>query len=83
VQRLDVGELGQFVVLAPGEESADRMEVSRPRVLVADRGGEELHEATRGLFPASATIAGTTMLVDTVATVRPGSVTVSWRVGFG
>jgi hypothetical protein len=46
VQRLDIGELAQVVVLSPGEEPAGGMEVSRPRVLVADRGREELEETT-------------------------------------
>jgi hypothetical protein len=48
VQRLDVGELAEPVMLAPGEEPVDRMEVGRPRVPVADGGGEELQEALRG-----------------------------------
>ena len=47
VQRLDVGELAELVVLAPGEEPADGMQVGRPGVLVADGGGEELQEAAR------------------------------------
>ena len=45
MQRLDVGELAELVMLAPGEEPADRMQVGRPRVLVADGGGEEFQEA--------------------------------------
>ena len=50
MQRLDVGELAELVVLAPGEEPADGMQVGRPGVLVADGGGEEFQEAARGVL---------------------------------
>ena len=49
VQRLDIGEAAELVVLAPGEEAADRMQIGRTGVLVADSGGEEFQEAARGL----------------------------------
>jgi hypothetical protein len=49
-QRLTVGELGELVMLAPGEESDDLCRVGHARVPVADGGGEELQEATRGVL---------------------------------
>jgi hypothetical protein len=49
VQRLDIGELAEFVVIAPVEESRDGAIVRLPRVLVADGGGEEFQKAARGL----------------------------------
>jgi hypothetical protein len=49
VERLDVGELAEFVAIAPVEEPHDGMVIGRPRVLVADGGGEEFEEAARGL----------------------------------
>jgi hypothetical protein len=36
VQRLDVGELAELMMLAPGEEPADRMQIGCSGVLVAD-----------------------------------------------
>jgi hypothetical protein len=36
VQRLDIGELPDAVVLAPGEEFSHGMQVGQPRVFVAD-----------------------------------------------
>ena len=49
MQRLDIGDLVELVMIAPGEEPYGRVIVRQPRVLVADRGGEEFKEATRGL----------------------------------
>ena len=84
MQRLDVGECAELVMLAPGEEPADRMQVGHAGVLVADGGGEEFQEAVRrGWSPASATIAGTTIDAATAAEIRgalAAGTTVSWRV---
>ena len=44
MQRLDVGELADLVLLAPGEEPADGRHVGHARVPVADGGGEELQK---------------------------------------
>jgi len=52
VQRLDVGELADAVVLAPGEEPAGGMQVGRAGVLVADVGGKEFQEAAGSLVAA-------------------------------
>jgi hypothetical protein len=60
MQRLDIGDLTEFVLIAPGEEPHDGVVIGRPRVLVADGGGEELQKAARGLSPASAITRGTT-----------------------
>ena len=49
VQRLDVGELADLVLVAPGEEPHDGPVIGHARVLVADGGGEEFEEAARGL----------------------------------
>jgi hypothetical protein len=48
VQRLDIGELAELVMLAPAKEPVDGMEVSRPRVLVAEGSGDEFRSA--GVF---------------------------------
>jgi hypothetical protein len=37
-------------MLAPSEEPTDGVHVGRPRVFVADGGGEEFQEATRGML---------------------------------
>jgi len=47
VDRLDVGELTDLVLLDPGEEVAGGP-IGHARVLVADRRGEKLEEARRG-----------------------------------
>jgi hypothetical protein len=47
VKRLDVGELAQLVMLAPGEEPAHGMQIRRAGVPVADGRGEEFQEAAR------------------------------------
>lgn len=49
VQRLDIGELAEFVVIAPVEEPRDGAIVRLPRVLVADGGGEEFQKAAGGM----------------------------------
>ena len=49
VQRLDVGELADPVMVAPGEEPPAGMVIGRAGVLVADGGGEEFQEAARGV----------------------------------
>jgi len=41
MQRLDLVQGAEPVMLAPGEEAAGRMQIRRPRVPVADRHGEE------------------------------------------
>ena len=38
-----------WMMLAPGKEPADRMQVGHASVPVADRGGEEFQEAARGV----------------------------------
>jgi len=48
VDRLDVGELTDLVLLDPGEEVAGGPVIGHARVLVADRRGEKLEEARRG-----------------------------------
>jgi len=50
MQRLDIGELAELVMLAPGEEPAGGMQVGCPGVAVADGGGEEFEEAAGGLL---------------------------------
>ena len=49
VQRLDIGNLADLVMVAPGEEPDAGAMIRHARVLVADGGGEELEEAARGL----------------------------------
>ena len=49
MQRLDVGELADLVLVAPGEEPADGPVIGHAGVLVADGGGEEFQEAAGGL----------------------------------
>ena len=49
VERLDIGDLADLMMVDPGEEPNDGVIIGRPRVLVADGGGEELEEAARGL----------------------------------
>jgi hypothetical protein len=69
VHRLDVGKRPELMMFAPGEESADGMEVSRPRVPVADGPGKEFQEASAAWSPAPAITCGTTM-PSRAATVR-------------
>jgi len=45
MQRLDISELADLVVLAPGEEPADSRHIGRAGVPVADGGGEEFEKA--------------------------------------
>jgi hypothetical protein len=45
MQRLDVGELTDLVLVAPGEEPADRRHVGHARISVGDVGSEEFKEA--------------------------------------
>jgi hypothetical protein len=76
VQWLDICELAELVMFAPGEEPVGGMQVGRPGVPVADGGGEEFQEA-------SAMIAGTTMEAATAAEIRgalAAGTTVSWVV---
>ncbi len=49
MQWLDIGDLADLVLIAPFEEPHDGMVIGRPRVLVADGGGEEFQKAARGL----------------------------------
>ena len=50
MQRLDISDFTNGVMITPGEEPHDGVIVSRARVLVADRRGEEFEEAARGLL---------------------------------
>ena len=49
MQRLDIGDLADLVMVAPGEEPDAGMIIRHARVFVADGGGEELEEAAGGL----------------------------------
>ena len=49
MQRLDIGDFADGVLVAPGEEPAAGPVIGHARILVPDRRGEELEEATRGL----------------------------------
>ncbi len=49
VQRLDVGDLAEPVMVAPGEEPDAGMIIRHAGVFVADGGGEEFEEAAGGL----------------------------------
>ncbi len=49
VERLDVGELGQAVRLAPGGEAARRVQIGPAGVVIVDLRGEELEHALRRL----------------------------------
>ncbi len=49
VQRLDIGEVADLVMIAPGEEPDAGMIIRHAGVFVADGGGEELEEAAGGL----------------------------------
>ena len=53
VQRLDIGNLADLVVVAPGEEPSCSPVIGHAGVLVADGGGEKLEEAPRGLVARS------------------------------
>ena len=50
MERLDIGDLANLVPVDPGEEPHGGVVIGLPRVLVADGGGKEFKEATRGLF---------------------------------
>jgi len=45
VERLDVDELADLVLIDPGKEFRDGPVIGHPGVLVAGSGGEELQEA--------------------------------------
>ena len=61
VERLDIGDLADLVLVAPGEEPHGGAIVRHARVFVADGGGEEFQKAARGLVAgASAITRGTT-----------------------
>ena len=49
VQRLDIGNLADLVMVAPGEEPHAGVMIRHAGVLVANGGGEELEEASGGL----------------------------------
>jgi hypothetical protein len=49
VDRLDVGQFSDLMLLDPGEEVTDGPVIGHARVLVADRCGEKLKEAPRGV----------------------------------
>ena len=48
MQRLDIGDLADLVMVAPGEEPSAGTIIRHARVLVADGGGEEFEEAAGG-----------------------------------
>ena len=50
MERLDVGQLMQPVLLAPSEKPADGPKICLPGVFVADGGGEELQKPPRGVL---------------------------------
>ncbi len=49
MQRLDIGDLAELVMVAPGEEPLGGSVIGHAGVLVADGGGEEFEEAADGL----------------------------------
>ena len=49
MQRLDIGNLADLVMVAPGEEPSCSPVIGHAGILVADGGGEEFEEAARGL----------------------------------
>ena len=49
MQRLDVGDLADLVMVAPGEEPSCSLVIGHAGVFVADGGGEEFEEAAGGL----------------------------------
>ena len=50
MERLDIGELADAVLIEPGEERAHGAVIGHARVLVADRGGEEFEKAAGGMI---------------------------------
>ena len=48
VQRFDIGDLANLVMVAPGEERRGGPVIGHAGILVADGGGEELEETARG-----------------------------------
>ncbi len=50
MQRLDIGNFADLVLIDPGEEPHGGAVIGLPCVLVADGGGEEFQKAARGLF---------------------------------
>ncbi len=85
VQRLDIGELADPVLLAPGEESADGGHVGRAGVPVADGRGEEFGEAAGRAFAGIGDDAGhhTTTTAWSRMETRAARLRVSWPVGSG
>ena len=84
MQRFDVDQLTDLMMLTPGEEILGRMHVGRPGVFVPDGRAEEFqvaagcaraggrdHRRDEDAFQISATMS------------RAGLVTVSWRPDFG
>jgi hypothetical protein len=49
VQRFDIGNLADLVLVAPGEEPDAGTIIRHTGVFIADGGGEEFEEAARGL----------------------------------
>ncbi len=49
MQRLDIGELAEPMLVAPGEEAGRSPVIGKPRVVVADGRGEEFEEAAGGV----------------------------------
>jgi len=67
VDRLDVGELANLVLLDPGKEVAGGPVIGHARVLVADRGGEEFQEPARCMVAGAGDPAGTASELRNVA----------------
>ena len=49
MQRLDIGDLADLVMVAPGEEPDGSPVIGHAGIFVADGGGEEFEEAAGGL----------------------------------
>lgn len=58
--RLYAPEFSNSAAFAPAREAAGRQRACRPRVPVANAGGEEFEETQRGATPAQAISAGRT-----------------------
>ena len=58
MQRLDIGDLADLEVIAPGEEPSCSPVIGHAGVLVADGGGKEFEEAPGGLVAGGGDNAG-------------------------
>jgi hypothetical protein len=73
VDRLDVGELADLVLLDPGKEVAGGPVIGHAGVLVADGGSEELEEPPGRVIAAPAITAGTANALRNVAALTGGA----------